>query len=528
MLLIAVILLFVTAAVMVVLRLLRRPIFWHWITALLGGLTAWGLAIVVYFRLPYTVSLLTWQLPYDFSAMLTLRVDILAWPYAVAIAVLPPVIVLTALARRSALYWRPWAGCLLITAIGLGAVCAGNAFTLLLAWASLDLIEILVLFAQGSQINLARNAALAFVGRACGNGLVMLAILLAGAQALDFAAIPAASVPYLLLAAVLRLGILPFAAPFYFDEVAIRRGLGTALRLVPAASGLMLLTRTAVTGMPQAGGFLPGFPLQTVLLVLVVVTALIGSLAWAIARDELSGRLVWILSLGSLATAAAVLQLPEAALAWGLACLFSGGMILLHSVHGRGLWLFPVSSALAFSGLPFTPGWSTAALYRAPAGWSVFFWLVHGLLLFGFVRHALLQEGAFDRSQRWVGLLYMGGLGLLLGSQVLVGYCLPQPRFGVAWWAGAVSVAVAALLGSLVLWAMRRGWRFSQTWVLTLQRLFSLDWLYRLMALGYRLVERMMGLVSQLLEGEGGLLWVFILVGLLVTLYLNLGGDLDR
>jgi hypothetical protein len=51
---------------------------------------------------------------------------------------------------------------------------------------------------------------------------------------------------YLLLAAGLRLGVLPLHLP-YASEAAIRRGFGSALRLISAASSLILLARIPTT-----------------------------------------------------------------------------------------------------------------------------------------------------------------------------------------------------------------------------------------------------------------------------------------
>jgi hypothetical protein len=530
MLLLAILTLFATSALLVLLRLLNRRIVWHWLAALLGGLAAWVLVLLARLDFPHTYTLFTWHFPGILSSTLSLQVDNLSWPFGLGVAALPPVVVLTVLARRSPLYWRPWAGSLLMAAIGLVAVFAGDALTLLLAWAAFSLLEVAVLFAQGRQVGLSRNVALTLGGRTLGIGMVILAILMArqSSQTWDLTGIPPLATPYFLLAAGLMLGVLPFNAPFYFDEIVIRRGLGMAVRLIPAASALTLLTRIAMTGIPRLGWVTPDFPLQDVWLGLAVLSALMGSAAWAASSDEMAGRLFWVLGCGGLALAAAVLGLPEAALAWGLACLFSGGLIFLHSARGCGLWLLPLVSALAFSGLAFTPGWNTVRLYPAGMPWVAFFWLAHGLLLVGFMRHTLRPGEGFEPSQRWIGMLYLAGQGLLLASQILVGYLAPRPAFGAAWWGGAVVVLLASGLGAMALLFSRRGWRLPGWLVIALKRFFALNWLYRLLEILYSLAERLMQLISQLLEGEGGLLWVFIVVGMLITLYLSVGGMLER
>jgi hypothetical protein len=519
-----------TALLLVILRLFNRRIAWHWLTALLGGVLGWVLVMLARFTLPQSHGLLSWEFPGIVFAALSLQLDAISWPFALAVVSMPVAVVLTALARRSPLYWRPWAGTLLMAALGLLAVCAGDPLTLLLTWVALDLFEMVILFAQGRQENLSRNMALTFAGRILGVGLVMLAMLAgqSAGQAWTLVGIPAAAAPYLLLAAGLRLGVLPFNAPFYFDEITIRRGLGSALRLIPAASGFVLLARTAVAGIPAVGWITPDFPLQAFFLSLAALSALVGAAAWATAQDEMTGRLFWLLAHGSLATAAAVLGLPVAALAWGSGCLFSGALLFLHSIRGRGVWLLPLLSALAFSGLPFTPGWHTVGLFQAGWPWRGLFVLAQALLLVGFVRHTLRAGQGFDPSQRWVKVLYVVALIFLLASQGVAGYALPWPAWSVTGLGGAAAVLIAAALGGLGLAAGRFGWRLPGGLRLAVQRVFALDWFYRLLEAAYRLIERLLAMLAFLLEGDGGLLWVFILIGMLVMAFLGLGGQLDR
>jgi hypothetical protein len=63
-----------------------------------------------------------------------------------------------------------------------------------------------------------------------------------GRHANELSGCAAASRFYLLLAAGLRLGVLPLHLP-YASEAAIRRGFGSALRLISAGSSLILLAR---------------------------------------------------------------------------------------------------------------------------------------------------------------------------------------------------------------------------------------------------------------------------------------------
>ena len=51
-----------------------------------------------------------------------------------------------------------------------------------------------------------------------------------------------------------------------------------------------------------------------------------------------------------------------------------------------------------------------------------------------------------------------------------------------------------------------------------LNTLLRLDWLYRLVGFSYRVAQSMVRALTRILEGEGGVLWVLVLLALLVSL----------
>lgn len=529
MILIAIFLLFVAAFLLMILGAFQRRIAWYWLTAFLGGWGAWILVLLARLSIPNTISLLTWQLPYDLFQQITLRIDTSSWPYAIAVVTFGPAVLLTAQARHNHLDWRPWAGSLAMSGMGLFAVCAGNPFTLILAWAGLDLTELLIMLVQEEYIGISRNMVLTFAERGLGIGLVSLSVLTvsSGGQTFNLTNIPANAAPYLLLAAWLRLGVLPTNARGLFEDTTIRRGFGTLLRLIPTASGLMLLTRNATIDISKISWTSSDLPIQSLLLMLTIFSALIGAVYWITASNELNGRPFWVFSLSSLVTAAALLGKPEAVLAWGLALLFSGSVIFLYSAHSPLTLFFPILGALAFSAIPFSPLWHATDLYSAKTLLMPFL-LTHALLLLGYVQHTLRTRNTIDNTQRWVRTLYIIGLALPVITLYLSGYTISRNDAKQGWWGGALAVLIAIGLAAVGKLANRRDVRFPQTWKPLLWRLFPFDWLYRFWKTADRLMTRWMSLISQILEGEGGLLWILILASMLVTWYLSTGGGFGR
>jgi uncharacterized membrane protein YecN with MAPEG domain len=416
--------------------------------------------------------------------------------------------------------WRAWAGSLTLGGFGLLAVLSGNPLTLLLAWASLDLVELPILLAQVKESAVHERAVIAFAARVGSLALLMWADVAARAvgKLLTFDAIPLQASPFILLAAGLRLGVLPFHLPF-LQEPPLRRGLGTSLRLVPAAASLVLLTRVASVGVPEE--FIPYF------LVMVSLSALYGAGAWAFASDELNGRPFWILGMASLSVAAAVLAQPSACLAWGLACIFSGGVLFLYSARHPYLLILPFFGLLGFSALPFTPAWDGMRLVLPLSSFPIFpfFLLAHALLVLGYIRHTWRAGDPLTGTERWAQLIYPLGLALLLISYFWIqvpGILDHQSANNFLVWAGGgLTLGLAALLW---LW-IQRGPRLPQRIVSVGSRLLSLGWFYRLLWVVYRSVGWFVSILTRVFEGEGGILWALVALALLVTFLLgiNLG-----
>jgi hypothetical protein len=509
--LIAIGLLLVTPLIMVVIRLVKPGFAYFWLAAAAGVLLAWPLVLLSGLDLPQNLSLLTWNPEEIFSGSPTLLIDPISWPYALAVASLAAAVILTAVARLPYVNWKAWAGTLTLGGTGILAVLSGNSLTLLLAWAALDLAELVILLLQVKSSAVRERIIVSFSARAAGILLVIFADLTGRTdlQPLDFAAIPASANIYLLLAAGLRLGVLPLHFT-YFHELPLRRGLGTMLRLTPAAGSLVLLTRTAQNGVPEAY-----FPY---LFLLVGISALLSAILWASAQDELSGRPYWLLGMASLSVAGALRGDPAASLAWGLALLLPGGLLFLFSARRRNFLLIPILGALSMSALPFTPAWEGMRIYAPPFQLIMpLFLFAHALLFYGYLRHSLRPSETLPGSERWVWLLYPLGLMLLLLSNIFAGFIHHSDLSGrplAAWVAGPLAVGLAFLLFRL----RRRLPVLPQPAASRLISFLSLNWLYSPLWVLYRLFGWLVTRLTQLLEGEGGVLWALVVLAIIFTL----------
>jgi hypothetical protein len=496
-----------------------------WLVAVVAALIVWVAVFVLRWQPGISLHLQDWRPGEERLSTLVFQFDSISWPYAFALASLLLGVLLTASARMQQLSspWV-WAGSMGVTAAGISTVLAVTPLAVILSWTLVDLIELGVLLGSRLQRALTQRVVLSFSARLAGTLAMMGAVLYSDylGKPMTLSEFDERAGIFLLLAAGLRVGVLPLHLPFA-NEPPLRRGLGTVLRLVVPASGLVVLGRLppAVVS-PQLA---PYFLLFTSL------AALYGAIMWLTAKDELAGRPYWLISLAGIAVACAVRGRPSAAPIWGIAMILTGGLLFLYSFRQPRLFLIPALAFLGLSGLPFTPLASgMRGLVVLPFNaLDVVLMMAFSLLLTGFARHAISVRASMEELDRWVQVVYPLGLFWLALSFWLIGLFGWQGSLTIEnWWVSLICVLLS--FGLVVL--IRHGKlvfadQEKTGWFLLLLRpvgrvlasVFRLDWLYMLIAFVFRLVQGVVHFLTVLLEGEGGVLWTLLLLTLLISIF---------
>jgi hypothetical protein len=315
----------------------------------------------------------------------------------------------------------------------------------------------------------------------------------------------------LLAASGLRLGVLPLHLP-YSSESSLRRGIGTTLRLVSAAASLVLLSRIPTASLAS--------PWTPILLILSALAALYGGWMWLRAPDELTGRPYWMIGLAGLAVASALRGNSIGATAWGVALVLAGAALFLSSVQQVWLNRALFIGAWAISALPFSltaSGWQNN-LGTLDLALPVFI-VAQACLLAGYMRHALRPSTRTSLASQpvWARSVYPAGIGLLLIVQLMLGL----------WgWEGALQIgtwpaSVAACLVSLgLLWAVPRFAALNPIPAHWLQPTSTsrLDQIYQSFWGLYRWLGNLSVTISEILEGEAGIMWTLLFLVLFVIL----------
>jgi hypothetical protein len=509
--------LLITALLLLVLQFAAPNFRYNWLIATGGALLGWISVFVWQAQMPLAVQFPAWQPDLLFSQSPTFVGDGIAWTFTLSLATLCLAIILTAVVRSD--FPRPinWMGTLILTALGILAVLADNPLTLVLIWAAIDISELIAQMRVVKDPALSERTVIAFASRAAGTFVLLWAdmVSVANGQSLDFRAAPPQAGLYLVLAVGLRIGVLPLHLP-YSAESSLRRGFGTGLRMISAASSLILLARIPPTSLAS--------PITPYLLILVSLAAVYGGWQWLRAPDELTGRPFWLIGMGSLAVAAALRANPIGATAWGCGLILAGGALFLSSEQNKWLTRALLIGAWGISGLPFSltaTGWNSG-LISPLLGWLSWPVLIaaHAMLVAGFIRHSLrtTTRVSTEEQQIWAKNVYPIGISLLLLVTILLGVFGWEGtlQFG-SWFAATLTTLL--ILGLLwlsprlrVLNPVRAHWvrPANVSWI---------DWGYQALWNIYRQLGRVSNIISNVLEGESGVMWTLLVLVLFASFF---------
>lgn len=509
--------LLLTAIALLVLSFTAPNFRYNWLIAAGGALLGWISVLVWQAQMPLSLQFPAWQPEVLFSQSPTFVGDGIAWTFALSLATLCLAIILTAVVRSNFPRAINWVGTLILTSLGILAVLADNPLTLVLIWAAIDMSELIAQMRVVDDPRLSERTVIAFASRVAGTFVLLWAdmVSIANGQALDFRSAPPQAGLYLILAAGLRIGVLPLHLP-YSGESSLRRGFGTGLRMVSAASSLILLARIPTSSLTS--------PVTPYILILVSLAALYGGWQWLRAPDELTGRPFWLIGMGSLAVAAALRANPMGAAAWSCGLILAGGALFLSSEQNKWLTRALLIGAWGISGLPFSltaTGWNSG-IVPPLLGWLAWPFLIaaHAMLVAGFVRHSLrtATRSSSEDQQLWAKNVYPIGISLLLVVTILLGV------FG---WEGAlqfgnwfVAVLTSVLIVGLIwltprlriLNPVRAHWvrPASASWI---------DWGYQVLWGFYRQLGRVSNTISNVLEGESGVMWTLLFLVLFASFF---------
>lgn len=152
------------------------------------------------------------------------------------------------------------------------------------------------------------------------------------------------------------------------------------------------------------------------------------------------------------------------------------------------------------------------------------FILSQAIIMAGYARHSLQLDEPSQYTERWLKLVYPAGLAILPFSH-WISSTLFSTRASEA--TGApIWPSIAAIVLAAILWvALRRGLmlrlagNFQQ-----IETIFSLRWFYQALAWSFRRFGVSARFITNLLEGQGGVLWALLILTLILSLVGQISG----
>lgn len=519
--------LILTALSIFVLSQFRSNIGRIWLVTALFSLINFSLIIVIHWFLPRSIEFENWfPVSNLFTNGFLFQLDEVSWSFLLALGGLNLSIILTDSASLDEIREPTiWISNLLIIAVGFLAVLAGNILTIFFSWTIMDLAELFILLKNVSGFKKINETIISFSVRLGGLFFLILAMIILRSQGeeLIFGMVTGWAGIMVLLAISLRLGVLPFNLPFG-TEVVLRRGLGNAIRMTSVASSLIVLIRLPVN-LTVSGNF-------SWLVTIILLASLLSAILWTISKNSLEGRPFWIITMSGLTIFSIITGNVMAGISWGIAMLLTGSILFLSSVQSKATLFIPAIAFISFLGFPFTPlslGWEKILTGGNP-GWTVIVSVSLFFLIVGFLKFSLQKRANLLEKERWIWVIYPLGLFFILITQWII-YLLSNFEWrgiGLIW---PSSVITMVLLSFYLLKNKIRFWENYSDWFsISLDRfrkitinVLQLDWFYKFIWAILGWIQRIINLFSNVLEGRSGILWVYVLLALLLSVLSSTG-----
>ena len=493
----------------------ERPPRIHWAIATAAAFLTWFVSLMMGNSIPESVQLSIWRPTTLFPTPLVLSLDNMSWTLVYCASTVLLAVFLTEAVRPSIAKARTSAIMLMFFSLCASALFAGNLLTLVLAWTLFDVGSLLFLiFIQDdpqditqiiSRFALDMGGILLIV-----SGGVVMAVSgqdtsLSGQPLSGYAAI------LLISGAMLRLGLFPMH--FNLPPVpAVRRGMGTLLRLFPPAVALSLVARVYEQGFPR--------DLAIIFTALGILGFIVGGVRWILDNDVLQARPFFVLTLSGIGIFAASVH-PNgggAITAAAALILLIGAVISLTVIHLPSHRIWPFLSTIILLGAPISPGGVLAASigegFIAGDLKALAISGVLGLLLLGLgsIKVIVQDLTPWSEGESRVRMIYT--LGLALPVFVAVGIGIRE--VSIISIAGLIVFLLVLVLGIFSFVVLRR---IPEEGIERLRAridFFDTGPLYNTLRRILQILLDMIRSIGGVLEGEGAILWMFVIVMILV------------
>lgn len=497
-----------------------------WFLASIIGFITWLSMILIGILLPPVVEIKNWlPQPYLFAS-LSFQFTRETWIFGfLLVSLLQAVIFFNSRYLETPNYLNKITGAMILTAFGLLAVLSRSPLAFVLTWSLMDLAEFGVLTATQGNVRQNRSNLTAVLFRELGLILLVLLISISTEQTLQSNSLELLSGWLLFLVILLRMGILPIIQD-QTDDSHIRRGFLTLLRTLPLITVFSFITILPGSVLPER--------LMHLLLITSVISALYGSVLWFASKDELTARPYWFFTFGSLAIAAFLTAGVEGLTGLAVAAVSTGTGLFLYSPRFQSKYVYVPILLIGMLAFPFTP---TATLTNLINSGSfslhqVLIVLIYVLMLTGVVKHGFRKDDTQDLAEPWKRVFHNVSLYFIGLSPWIIPVTMFQMfnlKFNL--WLSTSIILLTVIFSGLFFILNKRQftWKspISRIWTGVVKgfniidQIFRLNWLAKVFSSLSFIISKTAQLLIRVQEGDGGILWSFLFLVLLISLLIT-------
>lgn len=490
----------------------------QWLILILSSTLVLGATIFLRAHLPQPVVIKNWL--EGTAYQIVFQMDEKSWVFVFGLVAFLTAMIFTDtihLHERASL--RSWSRILLLFCMGILGALANSLMAFILVWTIIDVVELIVHIAGTKGTSISDQSVIVFFAHLVGIILILPVLVSQSTSdaALSDLSMTTRDFSLLILAAALRMPV--------YDEVRLSKekkpidnASQSLRRLLSPYLAMVLLAR-----MPRITEF-GSFP------ALFLVLAILAAILAMFSRFDIQKNKSALIAFSSLAIISFLRGNSEGVIGWALLMLILLGFVQVYTFNQKALLPLIMVVGLAAIGLPVSI--SNSALASLGVGPLAFFnfilWIGLAVMLAGITR-SILKQTAENTPEAWMRLLYTIGLVVLATTPWLPGiWSVAGNGFTTFNWQSIIifliSISIVLVFVNLRVNAIFMKLvpvRLQEIMARPKQRQVRVGSVYRVLDILYELLRRGIQAVNNVLEGEGGLLWAFVLLVLLLSLLMS-------
>ena len=399
------------------------------------------------------------------------------------------------------------------------AITAADLWTVIIAWTAMDVGTLVYMLFMHKDPSYSQVIAPLFF-KLSGSLLLIYATAISSGntQVMLLSNIPATSSGLFFLAAILHSGILPFRFPRK-EKKEIGTITGLFFYLIPYISSLFFVVYLPIKDIP--------FLSYIILSLFSIAGMYYFGLIWLQSRDEVNGIYYLTLAFTAFTVFRFVTGTHQDLVPWLVLTLLGGSWVMLFSHRGKSTRFLPGILLISMMGIPFTlTSYGSTVFFADGFKFSILFILIfHVLYLLGFYSYLTLEKEQFDDLDSSSQLNYLIAILFSALAIVLISYRSSGSLLNEVtnWWA---CLPVILALAGYFLWKRRKTETNSAENLKSVRpeingrigKILSFEWLIKSVTFTTEKMRPIVNGFSNLMEGEGGILWSIVFMALLVTL----------